>query len=136
MFRIFFHTAVYAGALFCIFSSCKKEDNKPAPFVFYSIKIQGNTVSFTNKSTGSSSYKWDFGDGTESTEESPVHAYPGKGKYVPTLYATSASGVKAEASTVLHISKTSAIKLDDNTLSDWDTVTYNVVPAGANSGNF
>src|SRR5947207_3305399 len=117
-------------------ASCKKDAAEPTPFVFYSINVDGATVTFKNESTGAVSYEWDFGDGTTSTEESPVHTYPGKGKYVPTLYATSASGVKAEASTVLHISKTSAIKLDDNTLSDWDTVTYNVVPAGANSGNF
>ena len=59
-----------------------------------------------------------------------------KAKYVPTLSATSSAGMKAEASTVLHISKSTAVKLDDNTLSDWDTVTHNVVLSGANSGNF
>ncbi len=118
------------------FSSCKKESAKPAPFVFYNVSIDGATVTFTNESKGAASYEWDFGDGTTSTEESPTHTYPGKGKYVPTLSATSADGVKAEASTVLHIAKTSAIKLDDNTLSDWDTVTHNVVLAGPGSGNF
>ena len=110
--------------------------HKPQPFVFYSVSIDGATVTFTNESKGAASYKWDFGDGATSTEESPTHTYPGKGKYVPTLYATAADGVTAEASTVIHIAKTSAIKLDDNTLSDWDTVTHNVVLAGPNSGNF
>jgi PKD repeat protein len=118
------------------FSSCKKDSSEPEPFVFYSVSVDGATVTFTNKSEGAASYEWDFGDGTTSTEESPVHTYPGKGKYVPTLYATAANGVKGEASTVLQIAKTSSIKLDDNSLSDWDTVTYNVVVAGPNSGNF
>jgi PKD repeat protein len=118
------------------FSSCKKDSNKPAPFVFYSVSVDGTTVTFTNESKGAASYEWDFGDGTTSTDENPVHTYPGKGKYVPTLYATAADGTKAEASTVLHIAKTSSIKLDDHTLSDWDTVTHNVVLAGDNSGNF
>jgi len=118
------------------FSSCKKDSSEPEPFVFYSVSVDGATVTFTNKSEGAASYEWDFGDGTTSTEESPVHTYPGKGKYVPTLYAISANGVKGEASTVLQIAKTSSIKLDDNSLSDWDTVTYNVVVAGPNSGNF
>jgi hypothetical protein len=117
-------------------SSCKKDSSKPAPFVFYNVSIDGATVSFSNESKGAVSYEWDFGDGTTSTEESPTHTYPGKGKYVPTLFAMSVDGVKAEASTVLHIAKSTAIKLDDNTLSDWDTVTHNVVPAGPNSGNF
>ncbi|TKK64579.1 PKD domain-containing protein [Ilyomonas limi] len=118
------------------FSSCKKDVAKPEPFVFYKVSVDGATVTFTNESKGAASYEWDFGDGTTSTEESPTHTYPGKGKYVPTLYATSADGIKAEASTVLHIAKISAIKLDDNTLSDWDTVTHNVVVAGPKSGNF
>jgi len=118
------------------FASCKKDSAKPEPFVFYSVSVDGATVTFTNKSTGTATYEWDFGDGTTSTEENPVHTYPGKGKYVPTLYATFSSGEKAEASTVLHIAKVSSIKLDDNSLSDWDTITHNVVLAGDNSGNF
>ncbi|HEY6975823.1 MAG TPA: PKD domain-containing protein [Chitinophagaceae bacterium] len=136
MFRKIFNSAVYFSAFICMFSSCKKEDNKPEPFVFYSIAINGNTVSFTNKSTGAASYKWDFGDGIESTEESPVHSYPGKGKYVPTLYATSSDGITGEASTVIYISKTSPVKLDDHSLADWDTITYNKVVGGAGAGNF
>jgi PKD repeat protein len=118
------------------FSSCKKDSSEPEPFVFYSVSVDGATVTFTNKSEGAATYEWDFGDGTTSREESPVHTYPGKGKYVPTLYATADNGVKGEASTVLQIAKTSSVKLDDNSLSDWDTVTHNVVIAGPNAGNF
>lgn len=117
-------------------SSCKKESSAPVPFVLYNINVDGSKVTFTNQSKGAAAYKWDFGDGTTSDEASPVHTYPGKGKYVPTLYATSSGGAKAEASTVLHISKSTVIKMDDNTLSDWDTVTHNVVLAGPKSGNF
>ncbi len=127
---------IFALATAIIFTSCKKNSEKPAPFVFYSVSVDGATVTFTNESTGASSYQWDFGDGATSTEESPTHTYPGKGKYVPTLYAVSASGVKAEASTVLHIAKTSSIKLDDHSLADWDTITHNVVLGGPGAGNF
>ncbi len=55
---------------------------------------------------------------------------------MPTLYATSASGSEAEASTVLHIAKTSSIKLDDNSLADWDTISHNVIIGGPGAGNF
>jgi PKD repeat protein len=65
------------------------------------------TVTFTNKSEDAVSYEWDFGDGTTSTEESPVHTYPGKGKYVPTLYATTSTVQQGEASTVIQIAKIS-----------------------------
>lgn len=127
---------IFALATAINYTSCKKDSEKPAPFVFYSVSVDGATVTFTNESKGASTYQWDFGDGTSSTDESPTHTYPGKGKYVPTLYATSTSGVKAEASTVLHIAKTSSIKLDDHSLADWDTITHNVIIGGADAGNF
>ena len=127
---------IFAIASAINFTSCKKNTEKPVPFVFYSVAVDGATVTFTNESKGASTYRWDFGDGTSSTDASPTHTYPGKGKYVPTLYATSAGGEKAEASTVLHIAKTSSIKLDDNSLKDWDTIVHNVILGGAGAGNF
>lgn len=117
-----------------MFSSCKKDDVKQVPDVFYSVELDGYTVKFTNETTGASTYRWDFGDGESSTEASPVHEYPGKGKYVPTLYATSSDGSTAEGSTVINISKASPIKLDDNSLADWDTINHNVIVAGAGGG--
>jgi PKD repeat protein len=82
------------------------------------------------------SYKWDFGDSTTSTEANPVHTYPGKGKYVPTLYATTKEGRVTEGSTVVYIAKTSPVKLDDNTLSDWDNVTTSETISGAGETYF
>jgi len=41
----------------------------------------GNTVQFTNNSTNGTTYLWDFGDGTTSTEENPAHIFPGAGVY-------------------------------------------------------
>lgn len=115
-------------------SGCKKDGAKPQADIFYTTSLDGYTVTFTNQTTGAATYKWDFGDGATSTDESPSHTYPGKGKYVPTLYATTAAGVTDEGSTVIHISKSSAVKLDDNTLSDWDTVTHNMVVASGPDG--
>lgn len=43
-------------------------------------------VAFTDNSTGSpTSWNWDFGDGTNSTEENPVHTYNSSGQYTVTL---------------------------------------------------
>jgi PKD domain len=121
-----------------IITSCKKDRNvtKEGPDTFFAYTNQGFTVHFENKTTGGTSYKWDFGDGAVSTEQNPVHAYPGKGKYVPTLYATGSDGKTAEASTVLYLSKPSSIKLDDNTFADWDTVQVNKILPGVDGGNF
>jgi len=127
--------ATCAGMLLLL-SSCKKDTPAAAPDPFYTVDIQGFEVKFTNQTTGASSYSWDFGDGSSSTEESPTHTYSSKGKFVPTLTATSSAGTSAEASTVLYISKGSSVKLDDNSLADWDTVANNIVLAGPVSGNF
>lgn len=127
---------LYIFLLLCAATACKKDDNGPAPLVVYTVNVDGYTVTFNNTSTGAASWKWDFGDSTTSTEKSPVHTYKGKGKYVPTLYATSAAGVVAEGSTVLRISKTSPVKLNDNSLADWDTISQNIITAGPAGGVF
>jgi PKD repeat protein len=116
--------------------SCKKDTVEGGPDVNFSTSVDAYTVTFTNKTTGGTSYKWDFGDGTVSAEENPTHTYPGKGKYVPTLYVTTSGGKTGEGSTVIRIAKSSAIKLNDNSLADWDTVTYNVKVSGTGGGIF
>ncbi|MEO8720252.1 MAG: PKD domain-containing protein [Ginsengibacter sp.] len=116
--------------------SCKKEATKPSVDVIYKVAVDGLDVRFTNETKGAASYKWDFGDGTGSTEESPEHTYPSKGKFVPTLYVTTANGSTFEGSTVLRISKGSPVMLDDNTLSDWDTLNLNVINSGPGGGIF
>lgn len=116
--------------LLTVLGACKKDKDTPEADVFYAVSIEGYDVTFNNTTTGAVSYRWDFGDSTSSTDASPVHTYPGKGKYVPTLYATTKDGRVTEASTVVYIAKTSPVKLDDNTLADWNEVTTYEVTSG------
>lgn len=116
--------------------SCKKDSTQPIVDVIYTVDVDGLTATFTNQTKGATSYKWDFGDGSSSTDESPVHTYAAKGKFVPTLYVTSSSGQTYEGSTVIRLSKGSPIKLDDNTLADWDTVKTNMITSGPKGGIF
>ena len=54
-------------------------------------------VSFTDKSTGSpTSWKWYFGDGTNSTDQNPAHAYSKAGRYTLSLTANNAGGSSTE----------------------------------------
>lgn len=113
-----------AATVIC-FSSCKKDTDETPVDVVFSVSTDGYMASFADSTAGAVSYNWDFGDGSTSTEANPTHIYAAKGKYVPTLTVTTDKGMTAEASTVLRISKGSAVDLHDNTLSDWDTVVTN-----------
>jgi hypothetical protein len=50
-------------------------------------------VAFQDESAGKiTSWKWDFGDGTESSEQSPIHEYQAAGEYVVVLYIEGPAG--------------------------------------------
>ncbi len=54
------------------------------------------SVSFIDDSTGSpTSWKWSFGDGTNSTEQNPTHTYTEAGQYAVTLTASNVAGSNA-----------------------------------------
>jgi PKD repeat protein len=61
----------------------------------------GNTVTFTNISTGGTSYLWEFGDGNESTLFSPIHTYAVGGTYTVTLTTTNECGSSTSVKTVV-----------------------------------
>ena len=59
------------------------------------VNCTGGAIAFTNASTGSGlQYAWTFGDGTTSTQESPVHNYASIGTYSVTLEVTDQYGCK------------------------------------------
>jgi gliding motility-associated-like protein len=49
-------------------------------------------VAFTDSSQGALFYQWQFGDGSVSSQQSPVHVYSQPGVYSVTLTVTSANG--------------------------------------------
>jgi hypothetical protein len=117
-----------------VLHSCKKNDNVVVKDVVFTVNINSYDVTFTNVTTDAKSFNWTFGDGATSTETSPTHTYKNKGKYVATLTATLNNGNVINGSTIINVSKSSPIKLNDNTLADWDTISNVVVPAGALGG--
>ena len=59
------------------------EDNNP-----YSDTIT-DVLGITNLSIGADEFDWDFGDGTTSTQENPIHFYKDTGRYVVKLTVSS-----------------------------------------------
>lgn len=49
-------------------------------------------VTFTNQSTGATSYSWNFGDGGSSTSANPTHTYTAAGTYTVTQTVTNSCG--------------------------------------------
>ena len=74
-------------------TSCKKEECEPSAVTAsftYTVGYDegGPTVTFNNNSTDATSYLWNFGDGTTSTEENPTHQFDNYNSRTVTLKAT------------------------------------------------
>lgn len=52
------------------------------------VSAPNNVVDFSNSSLNSTTYFWDFGDGTTSTEINPSHSYPSEGTWTVTLISS------------------------------------------------
>ena len=66
----------------------------------FSSVTNGLTVEFTNETQGATSLLWDFGDGTTSTEENPVHEYQAEDVYNVTLTVTNSCGANSSSEDV------------------------------------
>ncbi len=75
-------------------SSCTEEEIRPtfplSADIFHS--IVDKQVAFTALTHSATSWSWDFGDGTTSTEQNPVHIYESGGYYLAILTASDANG--------------------------------------------
>ncbi len=71
------------------------------PRASFSFSINGNTVAFTDTSTGSpTSWRWDFGDNNTSTQQNPVHTYGVSGNYLVVLTARNAVGESVASASI------------------------------------
>jgi len=79
------------------FVACEKQDPPSAEIIF---SVDDYSVTFTADAKNTSSYLWDFGDGTTSAESNPVHVYNMSGTFTVTLTVTGDGGEKTTSEVV------------------------------------
>ncbi|MBS1919278.1 MAG: PKD domain-containing protein [Bacteroidetes bacterium] len=80
------------------------------------------TVNFQDQSTGAVSWQWNFGDGTTSALQNPVHTYNNYGNYNVTLIVTNSFGCTDS------ITKNNFIKIQKATISIPSLPTHGCIP--------
>lgn len=91
--------------------------------------IAGNTVTFTDTSSGGSpnSWTWDFGDGNSSNQQSPTHAYGAPGTYTVTFTiggAGQGSATTTQSITVNPAAPSAGFSANQTTIFRWESVTF------------
>ncbi|MBN1381570.1 MAG: PKD domain-containing protein [Deltaproteobacteria bacterium] len=84
-------------------------DGIVADFEVSGIGCVGDETKFENKSCGGEIYKWYFGDGKSSSEESPVHVYDEEGAYTVSLTAYGLYGNDTKIQTITIVSECATI---------------------------
>jgi len=100
--KTFLTGGVYQVKLINNYGNCKDSITKTvtvitSPSVDFSVDDSTScnvpfAVQFTDKSPGSSTWFWDFGDGNTSTQQNPAHTYTTPGSYDVTLSITLPGG--------------------------------------------
>lgn len=95
-----------------ILVSCSKDESSANESLSVSFSVStedvlvGEAIQFSNGSTGTiNEVVWNFGDGTNSTQQSPSHTYSQQGDYIVTLTAkNSTQELKASKTIVVSLS--------------------------------
>jgi PKD repeat protein len=96
-------------------------------------RVQFNNESIIPENAGSATYTWSFGDGTTSSEESPIHTYEEYGEYqVKLVVLTTNSGEIKESSQELALLQAVDI---DFTLYYMDTDMLQIIGVGQQNVN-
>jgi PKD repeat protein len=86
--------------------------------------INGNTVYFIDLSIGSGTYTyfWDFGDGSNSTEQNPEHTFTSFGIYNVTLNTTNAFGSNITTKTIKVDVQSATLEISPKSINSTDNL--------------
>lgn len=114
------------AAMFSLPTSCVHKGDlelEPIPDISFEYEINGLSYVFKSTVPGTTNVSWEvLGQGTGSGETFNF-TFPKPGSYWVTMTGTY-NGMEQSVSTKLLVAKPSVISLTDNTVADWDKVTY------------
>lgn len=88
---------LYVFSLFAMISlSCKEDDVTFPTSVQLSYSLEGKQAAFAALANSTTTYLWDFGDGTTSAERNPVHVYEDGGYYTVIIKVDGSTGTDAD----------------------------------------
>lgn len=101
-------TMAMAGTYYCTItangqSAISQMQVELQPFLYEQNGREVTFTSYVNASGSTNTYKWDFGDGTTSTEKNPTHEYSESGQYIVTLTVESSGTVKKTGSRTVEV---------------------------------
>lgn len=76
----------------------------------FPLRAQFNNLSVASPGTTNTSWLWDFGDGTQSTEQNPLHVYLSSGNYTVTLKVTNDKGCTSTLPKVSYIRVSAGVR--------------------------
>ncbi|MEI7596162.1 MAG: T9SS type A sorting domain-containing protein, partial [Bacteroidota bacterium] len=85
----------------------------PLPVVNFSYNDSSLFVDFYNYSFFGTTYAWDFGDGTNSTLDSPTHNYQNSGVYNVVLTASNTCGTDTDSLEIILVDNTGVFESDN-----------------------
>ncbi|MFG3133198.1 ThuA domain-containing protein [Streptomyces tendae] len=94
------------------------------------LNVQFSSAGSHDPEGGTITYRWEFGDGTTSTQANPTHTYTGKGQFTAQLTVTDTGGRTGTANVTVtsgNTAPTVKLSLPDGGMYDWgDRIPYTV----------
>lgn len=107
-------------------SSCIKEGDlelDPVPEIGFTYTSEGLTLTFESTGEGISDISWTISDGGSGTGESLEHTFDKPDSYWVSMTGT-VHGEEQTVSTKIIVAKAALVSMTDNSIADWDNVTY------------
>ncbi len=90
----------------------------------FSQEIVNNIVYFSDSSNGATSWLWDFGDGSTSTDQHPIHVYSSSGTYDVTLTINDGSCVSNSSLTITEVNDDFDVIIIPNPTTDQANIIF------------